>query len=70
MVELLIIKAENDYYRFDGDSYFPCELSKASVFSLDEVESAKTLCKTLWEGGIATASLVKLTIIEEPYLPD
>lgn len=69
MKELLIIKAGNDYYRFDGGSYFPCELSKASVFPLNKVESAGKLCTTLREDGIE-AALIKLTIFEEKYHAD
>ncbi|MBW2682202.1 MAG: hypothetical protein JRC69_01385 [Deltaproteobacteria bacterium] len=68
MKELLIIKAKESYYRFTDDGYLPCEMNKGSVFPLKEVEKAKEMCAALYRDGIADASLIKLTIIEEPYV--
>ena len=68
MKELLIIKAKEGYYRFTDDGYLPCEMNKGSVFPLKEVEKAKEMCAALYRDGIADASLIKLTIIEEPYV--
>ncbi len=67
MTELLIIKAKESYYRFSDDGYLPCEMDKSSVFPLEQVEKAKEMCTALHLDGIADASLIKLTIIEEPY---
>jgi len=67
MTELLIIKAKESYYRFTDDGYLPCEMNKGSVFPLEEVEKVKEMCAALHRDGIADASLVKLTITEEPY---
>jgi len=68
MKELLIIKAKESYYRFTDDGYLPCEMNKGSVFPLKEIEKAKEMCAVLYRDGIADASLIKLTIIEEPYV--
>ncbi|OEU49095.1 MAG: hypothetical protein BA866_09480 [Desulfobulbaceae bacterium S5133MH15] len=68
MTELLIIKAKESYYRFTDDGYLPCEMNKGSVFPLEQVDKAKRLCAALQQDGIADASLIKLTIIEEPYV--
>lgn len=70
MTELLIVKTPNGYYRFREDEYFLCELNKASVFSLSEATKAKDLCAMLHRNGVVEASLMKLTIIEEPYLEE
>lgn len=70
MIELLIIKAGDSYYRFRDGKSFPCEMNKASVFPLDRIEEAKDLCAILHRGGIAEASLKKLSIIEEPYMEE
>jgi len=68
VIELLIIKAENNYYRFDGNSYSPCSLSKGSVFTLERVEEVEKLCITLQKDGITGATIKKLTIVEEPFI--
>ena len=43
-------------------------MNKGSVFPLEQVEKAKRLCAALKQDGIADASLIKLTIIEEPHV--
>ncbi len=70
MTELLIIKAKEGYYRFKPEGYFLGELNKASVFPLDRVGEAKALRATLHRDGITGASIMKLTITEEPYLEE
>ncbi len=67
MTELLIIKAGENYFRCREDHFEPCELSKASVFPLDQVEQARLLCRKLMMTGVAGPVLRKLTIIEEPF---
>jgi hypothetical protein len=69
MTELLIIKAGKNYFRCREDTFEPCELSKASVFPLDQAGKAGQLCKKLQETGVVGAELRKLTIIEESYEP-
>lgn len=69
MTELLIIKAGESYFRCREDSFEPCELSKASVFPLEQADKARQLCRTLQETGVLGAELRKLTIIEESYDP-
>jgi len=69
MTELLIIKAGENYFRCREDNFAPCELSKASVFPLEQVDKARQLCKKLLETGVVDAELRKLTIIEESYEP-
>lgn len=67
MTELLIIKAEEDYYRLREDGLLPCAFDKASVFPLSRAEEAQSYCHRLQESGVS-AKLMKLTIVEEPYV--
>ncbi len=67
MTELLIIKAGDDYFRCRDDHFEPCELSKASVFPLDQADHVRFLCRKLALTGVAGPVLRKLTIIEEPF---
>lgn len=69
MTELLIIKAGESYFRCREDNFAPCELSKASVFPLEQADKARQLCRKLQETGVVGAELRKLTIIEESYEP-
>lgn len=69
MTELLIIKAGKNYFRCREDNFEPCALSKASVFTLEQADKARQLCKKLQETGVADVELKKLTIIEESYEP-
>lgn len=69
MTELLIITAGKSYFRCREDTFEPCELSKASVFPLDQADKAKQLCQKLQETGVVGAELRKLTILEESYEP-
>ena len=69
MTELLIIKAGENYFRCREDNFQPCDLSKASVFPLDQADKARQLCRKLQETGVVGAELRKLTIIEESYEP-
>lgn len=67
MTELLIIKAGENYFRCREDHFEPCELSKASVFPLNQADRARSLCRKLMMTGVAAPVLRKLTIIEEPF---
>jgi len=67
MTELLIIKAGDDYFRFQEESFAPCAMNKASVFPLTELDKAERLCQRLRDAGLAEVALHKLTIFEEPY---
>jgi hypothetical protein len=67
MTELLIIKAGDDYFRFKEGSFEACDMNKASVFPLTQLDEAKILCQRLRDAGIVGVALRKLTIVEEPY---
>jgi hypothetical protein len=69
MTELLIIKSGEEYYRFSPDGFEECGLNKASVFSVSQLEKAKSSCKILAEAGIK-GQLMKLTIREELFYED
>jgi len=62
------LQAKESYYRFTDDGYLPYKMNKGSVFPLEQVEKAKRLCTALHRDGITDASLIKLTVIEEPYM--
>lgn len=70
MTILLIIRAGENYFRYSDDHFEPCTLSKASVFSLEQAELARQLCRKLAMTGVAGALLRKLTIVEEPFDQD
>ena len=66
MKELLIIKSDTGYYRFHGSAFELCEMSKASVYPLSRCNEAAGRLRDL-EGAGIRATLMKLTIHEEPY---
>lgn len=67
MTELLVVKAGDDFYRFNNNRSKSCTMNQASVFSLAQVEEVRTLCLQLQHTGIS-ANIVKLTILEELFL--
>jgi hypothetical protein len=67
MVALLIIKAGNDYLRFDGHGYHRCELNQASVYPLAQAAAVRARCRQVCDQGVAAVALKKLVIREEPY---
>jgi len=68
LMELLIIKSRDHYFRFQGDSYDICPMNKASVFPLDKVAEVRVFKKKLEDDGIADAAVYRLTITEEPFV--
>ncbi len=66
MIELLVIKAGVDYYRFKDKGSEPCTMQKATVFSLHQIKEVRRLCEQLQRIGIS-ANIVKMTIFEEPF---
>lgn len=67
ITELLIIKAGDSYYRFSEGEFSLCNMSKASVFPLDRLGEAKSLCELVRRSG-GSADLMSLTIREEPFV--
>ncbi len=67
MPELLIIKAGNQYFRFKGQHYHPCELNQASVFPLESIGTVKKLKDQLLADGVTEPYIAKLTITEQAY---
>lgn len=67
MTELLIIKAEEQYYKCTDGQFEPCAMNKASVFPLSQLEVARSNCLALQEKGVP-AILKKLIITEEPFV--
>lgn len=67
-MELLVIKDGEHYFRFEGDSHFPCRLNEASVFSMEKVAEVKALKRKLEKDGLSAVGITKLTISEEPFL--
>lgn len=65
-MELLVIKAGDDYFRFSEDGFTRCGMNKASVYPLTELSKVKALCQSVVDSGIG-ARLVKLTIVEEEF---
>ena len=67
MTELLILKAEGEYFQFLNNSFRRCTLNKASVFPLDQADKARDLQRILQDSGVA-AAIMKLTISETLYM--
>ena len=68
IMELLIIKSRDHYFRFKQDTYKTCPMNKASVFPLEKVAEVKILKKKLEDDGIVDAAIYRLIISEEPFL--
>ncbi len=66
MMELLVVKAGNEYFRFKNGEGTLCPMEKASVFDMHRLPEIRQLHGNLLKRGIA-ASIVKLTINEEPF---
>lgn len=66
MIELLIVKEGEEYFRFSDTGASRCAMNKATVYPLNQKEQARKACNALIENGVA-ASLMKLTIEEEPF---
>ena len=47
MTELLILKAEGEYFKFHNNSFTRCSLNKATVFPLAQAEKARDLQRLL-----------------------
>lgn len=69
MTDLLIVKAGSDYFRVRENGFERCPFNKASVFPLSEAGLAREFCRRLRESGVA-ARLMKLCIVEEPYVEE
>ncbi len=66
MIELITIKAGKDYFRFNEEKFTRCNMSKASVYPLSDLDKATILCQQLQKSNI-DAKLMKLTITEESF---
>lgn len=67
MVELIIIKAGDDYIRVREDHYQRVALDKASVFPLDKIDLARRHVATLSSSDHADISIKKLILTEEDF---
>lgn len=67
MIELLVVKAGDQYYRFSEEDCLAGDLSRASVYPLNRVDEVKLLCAGLQEAGVA-AEVKKLIVTEESYV--
>ena len=65
--ELLIVKAGDDYIRFVEDDFQRCAMNKGSVFPLEQLEKVKEKCRKFLINE-HFVRLMKLTIIEEPFM--
>lgn len=65
--ELLIVKVGDNYIRFAEGDFRRCGMNKASVFPLAELEEVQAKCRKMLIGE-SFVRLMKLTIIETPYM--
>ena len=66
-MELLIIKSGKDYFRVKEGEYLKCNLDKASVFPMDQIDMVSHHIEKLINSGETAAMIYKLTITEEPF---
>jgi|GEM_PF-1217535 len=67
MEKLFILKDNEEYFRFSGESYTRCSLQKASVYPMDEEQKVRLLLQKLHEDGVDQAQIFVLTLSEELY---
>ena len=65
--ELLIVKVGDDYIRFAEGDFQRCGMNKGSVFPLAQLEEVQAKCRKMLAGE-SFVRLMKLTIIEEPFM--
>lgn len=65
--QLLIIKDRQGYIRFTNDSYEHCDLNKASVFPLHQVDDVKRHLDELSNSGSKDPKIYLLTINEDEF---
>ncbi len=65
--ELLIVKVGDDYIRFVEGDFQRCGMNKGSVFPLAELEEVQAKCRKMLIGE-SFVRLMKLTIVEEPFM--
>ncbi len=69
-MKLLVIKDGDTYFRFQDNTPLPCNMAKASVFPVEQVEKVKSLAEKLRQKGRTGAIIMQLTISETVYQED
>ena len=69
-MELLVIKDKESYFRFQDNTALPCDMAKASVFPLEQIEKVRKLVEKLHQEGRTGAIIMQLTIHEKIYQED
>ncbi|BCL62540.1 hypothetical protein DGMP_32330 [Desulfomarina profundi] len=69
-MELLVIKDGESYFRFRDNTALPCNMAKASVFPLEQIEKVRKLVEKLHQEGKMEAIIMQLTIHEKIYQED
>lgn len=64
-MELIIIKTGDRYIRVQDDGFHVVQISQASVFPMDEIETARRHETELLDAGFKAISLKKLVLTEE-----
>lgn len=65
-MELLVLKSGEAYLRIVPDGYERVNMSKASVYPIDQKEKVEKICRTL-QDQLNDVTIRKLIIIEEDY---
>lgn len=66
-MELLLIKAGEDYVRVVENGYTFCSMDKASVFPMEKCEAVKAHVRKLSAGDPREIRIKKLVIQEEDF---
>jgi len=66
-MELLIIKSGENYVRVKTEKYSLCQLDKASVFPIDNLDEVKKHVKKLKEKDFPLIAIYRLTLTEEQF---
>ena len=67
MTELIVVKTGEEYCRFTDEGFERCNMNKASVFPIAQLDVVKGWCAKLEEVGVEH-KLMKLVISEEPFM--
>ena len=67
-IELLVLKAAEDYLRVRDGEYLKCGLDKASVFPMTRKKEVLSHLARLGELGFSSPAVSLLELEEEPYL--
>lgn len=65
-MDLLVIKCDAEYIRVKEEALFTVDLSKASVYPMEQLDRVRELLKQARNTGFPQAAIYRLTMTESP----